>query len=260
MRASALSDHLGARLPLLFAHRGYSRRAPENTMAAFFAARSSSIPGIELDVHRCGSGELVVIHDFDLKRLAGVDLAVESTDLATLRSLDVGTWFSPDFAGERIPLLEELFEALGSTVYYDIEIKSRSTRPDGLERDLVATIRSRRLVGRCIISSFNPAAIREARRLAPEIPTALIYSRDREVPVLLRHGEGRFVSGCRVLKPDHRTITRAGMVVNQRLLGYPVIAWTVDDAAVAKGLLDRGVIGLISNDPGPLLALPEFAA
>ena len=249
--------YLDAHVPLLYAHRGYSKRAPENTLAAFGAALSASIPGVELDVHRCRSGELVVVHDFNLKRISGEDLVVEECDLPTLRSLDAGAWFGAPFTGERIPLLSEVFDTLADRVYYDIEIKSRAVDDSGLASALVELVRTRRLAHRCLISSFNPYAIRAAKRLAPEIPTAIIYSNGREIVPFLRHGEGRFISGCQVLKPDYRKITPAGMFINRRMLGYPVITWTVDEPAIARRLLARGVTGLISNDPGPLLSLTE---
>lgn len=249
--------YLDAELPLLYAHRGYSKRAPENTLAAFEAARSAAIPGVELDVHRARSGELVVIHDFNLKRITGEDLVVEECDLSTLRSLDAGAWFGASFAGERIPLLSEVFDTLADAVYYDVEIKSRGVEDHGLASALVELIRAKRLAHRCLISSFNPYAVRAAKRLALEIPTAIIYSNDREIVPFLRHGEGRFISGCQVLKPDFRKITPWGMFVNQRLLGYPVITWTVDDVRLAERLLRCGATGLISNDPEPLLPLTE---
>ncbi|MDD2296482.1 MAG: glycerophosphodiester phosphodiesterase family protein, partial [Sphaerochaetaceae bacterium] len=98
-----------AKRPLLFGHRGYSELAPENTMAAFDLCVTHEIPGIEIDVHLCKTGELVVIHDHDLLRLAGVENTVEEMSLTELKQLDVGSHKDKKFAGERIPLLEELF-------------------------------------------------------------------------------------------------------------------------------------------------------
>ena len=83
----------------------------------------------------------------------------------------------------------------------------------------------------------------------------VIAVNDREVPFFLRHGEGRFISSCQVLKPDYRKVTAFGMFVNQRILGYPVIAWTVDDPEAARIAIARGATGLISNDPANLLSL-----
>lgn len=251
----------GVRLPLLFAHRGYSSRAPENTLAAFRSAREAQIPGVELDVHRCATGELVVIHDHDLKRLSGSEGVVERESWDSLKRLDVGSSFSPDHEGERIPLLEEVFEELGESVYYDIEIKNRGDdEPGPLERDLVDLVRARGLVGRCLISSFNPYVIRLVKAIAPNIPTAIIYSSDRSVPFVLRHGEGRYLSGCDVLKPDKKKIKPWPLFFNQMLMGYPIVTWTVDSPQVASHLLKMNVTGIISNDPQPILSLPEYAA
>lgn len=250
----------GARLPLLFAHRGYSSRAPENTIAAFAAAREAGIPGVELDVHRCATGELVVIHDHDLRRLSGTDGVVEREGLASLRKLDVGSWFDGSFAGERIPLLEEIFETLGESVYYDIEIKNREDEPGPLERELVDLIRDRGLARRCLVSSFNPYTIRLVKALDAQLPTAIIYSSDPSVPFPLRHGEGRFIAHCDVLKPSMKKMKPWPLFINQMLMGYPVITWTVDSPEVAEHILKLNVTGVISNDPAPLLALPEYRA
>lgn len=258
VRNPAIFD--GARLPLLFAHRGYSARAPENTLAAFTAAREAGIPGIELDVHRCATGELVVIHDHDLQRLSGTDGIVEEESLASLRKLDVGSRFSESFTGERIPLLEEVFDTLGDSVYYDVEIKNREDEPGPLERDLVDLIRGRALAQRCLISSFNPYTIRLVKALDPQLPTAIIYSSEPSVPFALRHGEGRFIAHCDVLKPSMKKMKPWPLFVNQMLMGYPVITWTVDSPDTAARILKLNVTGVISNDPAPLLSLPEYRA
>lgn len=248
-----------ARLPLLFAHRGYSSRAPENTLAAFRAARDAKIPGVELDVHRCATGEIVVIHDHELDRLSGTTGLVERESWESLRALDVGSSFSADFKGERIPLLEEVFDELGDSVYYDIEVKNRGDdEPGPLERDLVDLIRAHSLSGRCMISSFNPYPLKLAKTLAPEIPTAIIYSNDRSVPFILRRGEGRFISGCDVLKPSKNKMKPWPLFFNQMLMGYPIITWTVDSVEAASRLLKLNATGIVSNDPEPMLALPEY--
>lgn len=248
----------GARLPLLFAHRGYSTRAPENTLRAFGAAREAGIPGVELDVHRCATGELVVIHDHDLERLAGRPGTVEDEDFAALRELDVGSWFGRGFEGERIPLLAEVFDLLGDSVYYDIEIKSRRKKAGALEHDLVELLRARSLTGRCLISSFNPYSIRRVKAIDPELPTALLYSNAKEVPWPLRHGEGRLIAGCNILKPESTKIRPWALFFNRTLMRYPIVTWTVDSPDEAARLLRMNVAGIVSNDPGALLSLTEY--
>ena len=248
-----------AQVPLLFAHRGYSARAPENTLAAFRRARDAGIPGIELDVHRCATGELVVIHDHELRRLSGTEGVVEELSWAELRKLDVGSSFSEEFRGERIPLLDEVFAELKESVYFDVEIKNRGDEPGALERELVDLIRAHELGGRVLVSSFNPYAIRMLKSIDPSLPTAIIYSNSRDVPFVLRRGEGRYLSHCDVLKPSKNKMRPWPLFFNQMIMGYPVVTWTVDSPELASRILRFNVTGIISNDPEPMLELSEFA-
>ena len=87
--------------PLLFAHRGYSTKAPENTLAAFKLAWESGIPGVELDARLCESGEIVVFHDEELMRTTGAEGLVETTGLETLRTYDAGAHFNDRYKGEQ---------------------------------------------------------------------------------------------------------------------------------------------------------------
>ena len=239
----------GEQEPYLFAHRGCSKAAPENTLAAFDEALKRGIPGVELDIHLCASGELVVTHDDNLKRVTGVDALVEETDFSKIRELDAGSWKDDRFRGERIPLLEDVFDLLGSRVYYDIEIKCRKTDETGLEQKLLTLIEQYSLEQRCVISSFNPIPIKTFKRLAPDIPTAIIYCCDSELPWYLRHGEGRWIASADILKPEHIKINRLSMFFNHVLGRMPVIPWTVDDAETASRLVGLGVQGIISNVP-----------
>jgi len=238
--------------PLLFAHRGYSRRAPENTLSAFKAAREAGIPGVELDIHLCKSGELVVVHDHNLQRTAGTDAVVEQMPYEAIKELDAGSWFSPEFAGERVPLLSEVFELLGTHVYYDIEIKHKVRGPAPAAPLLAELIRKHNLTERCLVSSFNPFALRTFRRATRLIPTALIYASDHSVPYMLRGGRGRYLVRPDALKPSHEHLNRARRFLIRALGTGTVIVWTVDDPELAVKLTRNRVHGIISNDPGPI--------
>src|SRR5512133_799359 len=113
--------------PLVLGHRGASAEAPENTLAAFRLAMEQGADGFELDVRRCATGEVVIVHDEDLSRVAGAPLRVRDTPLAALRSFDVGAWKGEGFRGERIPLLSEVLEALPAAVV-NVELKSEGGR------------------------------------------------------------------------------------------------------------------------------------
>ncbi len=214
-------------------------------MAAFDEARSRGIPGIELDIHLCRSGELIVTHDDNLKRVSGFDAIVEQADYGDIKNLDIGSWKDNKYSGETLPLMQDVFDLLGDSIYYDIEIKSRTTNETGLEQKLFSLIKEYRLEERIIVSSFNPFAIKYFKQTAPHIPTAIIYSKSKEVPWYLRHGEGRWIASADILKPDH-------VMVKNRTGKRPVLPWTVDDPGEASRLLKAGASGIISNDPAAL--------
>jgi glycerophosphoryl diester phosphodiesterase len=236
---------------LLFGHRGYSALAPENTMAAFQALVDHGIPGAELDVQLSRDGAPVVIHDFSLSRIAGLQVRVRDTPLAALRELDAGQWRGEEFRGQKVPLLEEVFDAFGGRLYFDVELKWDSRRDNGLERKVLETIRRHGLEDRCLLSSFNPCCLLRARRLAPQMPMAHIWSNTPELPRLLRCGVAALFLPGPLAKPQGRSI-QAWNAALFRLLGSRLLAWTVDDPQEARRLLDLGVRGLISNDPGRL--------
>jgi len=239
-----------AKRPLLFGHRGYSELAPENTLLAFDLCVAHKIPGVELDIHLCKTGELVVIHDHKLQRLAGVDGEVEELSFVDLRRLDVGAHKDKKFTGERIPLLEELFEKHGKNLYYDIELKVHGYKDTGIARKTWEMIQAYQLEEFCLVSSFNPFAIRYFNRVSRKaIPTASIYCESKEVPKILRHGWGRHIAQSTVLKPEQKQVTQKLLHKFSTKKGYPIVTWTINDKIEGEKLIKLGVDGLISNDP-----------
>lgn len=247
--------------PLVFAHRGVSSIAPENTRASFALARDMGVPGIELDVHLTSDGGLPVIHDHNTSRVAGKALEVERSAMKELAALDVGSWKGDKWKGERILALRELFEEFGDSFYFDIELKNRVASDYGLEGAVAACLRDAfsskaGLAARILISSFNPASLARFKYLAPAIPTAIIWSSDTDVPPYLRHGEGRWIGKVDALKPRFNKVGRLSAFRWTRLGHYPVIPWTVDKAPEARRILSLGCDGVISNCPQDLGILP----
>ena len=245
--------------PLVFAHRGVSSEAPENTMAAFRLAKEKSVPGVELDIHLSADGKLVVIHDHSTKRVApGTDLDIEASTVAQLKEIDIGSWKGSRFKGERPPLLAELFEELGGDLYFDVEIKSGEKEDRGLE---VAFARLLSDFGfgaeRIVVSSFNPMSIGRFKAACPSVPTGIIYCTDDDVPWYLRHGEGRWLGHADFLKPKHTQATKAGLAWSRLSGGRRFIPWTIDEPAVAARVLSIGCDGVISNVPHKL-GLPGY--
>jgi glycerophosphoryl diester phosphodiesterase len=246
---------------LLFGHRGFSSIAPENTLAAFRAARENGVPGVELDVHVTRDGQLLVTHDHNLLRVTGRDALIEECTADEVRELDAGAWFGEAFRGERVPLLDEVFELLGGSVYYDVELKWAERRSGGFESRVLERIRAHDLQGRCLVSSFNPFCIRAVRALDREQPTAHIYADDPEVPRVLRRGEARWLVPTAYIKPRHDQVSRLTAALYRYVLPSRIIAWTVDDPAEARRLLRLGVGGIVTNHPERIAqVLRDFAA
>lgn len=236
--------------PRILAHRGASSLAPENTLASFREARRLGCRGIELDVHRCKTGELVVVHDHWLDRICGQHLHVESLSLGELRELDAGSHFyskhtsntQREFPREGIPLFEEVLETCGPNIFLDVELKLDSLRARPLAES-VASILAHHNRKNCIISSFNPLAIRAYRKYGPHA-TAAIYCNDTSVPFFLRHRECLYLSRADIKKPAREiALARAGFETGKK----PVIVWTVDDPAAAHQMLAAGVSSVITN-------------
>lgn len=235
--------------PLVLGHRGASAEAPENTLAAFRLAMAQGADGVELDVWRCATGEVVVGHDEDTLRVSGVDLRVPDAPLAELRALDVGAWKGEAFRGERMPLLAEVLEALPRAVV-NVELKSRG-------RDLRLAEAAARVIaragagGRVIVSSFDWRLLVSFRLAAPDVPVGLLFDGDR--PWRLRLAGALRLMGPSAVHPDRRLVTAARMRAWSGR-GLAVNVWTVDDPAEARALAGMGAAGLVTNVPARIRA------
>lgn len=148
----------------LIAHRGASGYAPENTRVAFRIALEMGAPALELDVRETSDSRLVVLHDESLKRTAGLRALVGETPYSQVAGLDAGAWFDKRFAGERVPLLEQVLELARGKAEMHVEVKGGGTRP-GMERRLVDLLRRAGWVQNAVISSFHPEILRRLREL-----------------------------------------------------------------------------------------------
>ncbi len=154
--------------PLNFAHRGASHEAPANTLAAFLLAVDLGADGIEFDVHLSKDGHAVVIHDFDVSATTDGQGLVRAKTLAELKELDAGSWFDPVFAGQRIPTLQEVIDAVGHRLLLNIELKTSGWGDGGLAAKVTHIVEQNGLVDRVILSSFNPLTVWRAKRRNPQ--------------------------------------------------------------------------------------------
>jgi glycerophosphoryl diester phosphodiesterase len=220
---------------LIIGHRGASAYAPENTLAAFELAAEQGADGVELDVQLSRDGRLVIIHDFDVSRTTNGQGRVAELTVAELQAFDAGQ-------GQKIPTLDDLFESMGPRLLYNIEIKYFGWRDRGVETAVADRIAAYQLENYVLVSSFNPLAVRRARRHLPQ-----------SVPVALIRGGGwmkytYFAADGEADHPHHSLVDDAYMAWAKKR-GYQTNVWTVDDPAVAQRLVRLGVNGLITNKP-----------
>lgn len=234
--------------PRIFAHRGDSGAAPENTLAAFERAMACGADGVEFDVQRTGDGELVVIHDESLRRTTGCPKQVRDITLQELQTLDAGAWFSPEFSGQRVPTLAQVLELLrAGELTINIELKTNRTPYPGLAEAVLGLVRKFGLEARVILSSFNHHSLAEAKELAPQVACAALVETQLLEPwdYVARHG-------FQALHPANEAVN-GQMIAECHGRGLAVRPWTVDDEESARALMALGVDGIITNQPARLL-------
>jgi len=241
--------HQTAQRTLSIAHRGASAAAPSNTLAAFEAALQQGADGIEFDVRLCADGVPVVIHDATVDATTDGSGAVSAMTLSELKDLDAGSWFDPAFAGERIPALTEVLEALGGRMLLNVELKGGALLDDRLERAVAKAIEHYGLAEQVLLSSFNPLTLRHLQRHAPHLSTGLLTASSAWLKGVL--GRALASQGLAALHPHH-TLVDEDYVRWARQHGYRVHVWTVDEASEMRRLIRAGVDGIITNVPDVL--------
>ena len=245
--------------PWIAGHRGAAAEAIENTLDSFRLAIEQGADLIELDVQICADGELVVVHDWDLQRLAGSRVVVESSDGAALREISLrpvekGRPGWPDVArwrrarprqGLAIPSLREVLALRPPGMVLNLELKRRlANRARFAEAVLAETAGCEPL----LFSRFDWDLLAELRRRAPHAALAPLASR---WPSLLVEA-GRNLRAWSL--HAHRRIVSAPLVERARATGRPLLVYTVNDAAEARRLFALGVSGVFTDRPGRLRA------
>lgn len=244
-------------IPHIVAHRGASIEAPENTIAAFRVAGARGAKWIECDVTLSSDNKCVLIHDDTLERTTNGSGPIFETELAALRQLDAGGWFSDIYKGERIPTLTDTLE----TLYFmdmgaNLEIKPSGCDPVRLCHEVIAELgKAKRLP--ILISSFDDVAVAEMRKHAPELPCGWLLE---TLPKDWKSEYERL--GASAIHIDHAALTpvSAAEIVDA---GVPLVCYTINDVDRAKELFSWGVTSVITDDPAKLLmAIPRrpFAA
>ncbi|WP_226006278.1 glycerophosphodiester phosphodiesterase [Natrinema salinisoli] len=216
----------------LIAHRGFAASAPENTIGAVRTAAEHA-DGVEVDVRRCGSGELVVVHDETIDRVTDGSGAVAETSLSELADRTVLE------SGESIPTLTRLLEAAPPSVGITLELKE-----PGIAADVLDTLDDVAVDNRVLTTSFLPAELRTIRDGDPSQPIGLLVSRRLETPVTTA-----IELDCDVLGANWWRCLATGIVPRATEMGLEVHAWTVERRSIAALLARRGVDGVVADRP-----------
>lgn len=231
---------------LVIAHRGASGHAPENTLAAFRKALALGAGFIETDLQLSRDARLVAVHDATVNRTTNGQGAIHDMTLEELRKLDAGSWFGSEFAGERVPTLEEILEfAKKHDVVFYLEMKVSSAR--GGEHALISALRDSGEIARTVVISFDPAILAVIRRIEPTLMTGLLYDGQIEAPLQ------------KALEIGARQVAVRGDLVTPRLLkearshDLQVVCWTVNHPGHMRLLAEAGVDGIMSDYPDRLM-------
>jgi glycerophosphoryl diester phosphodiesterase len=220
-------------------HRGNSHAAPENTLPALENAIIAGSDYAEIDVRQTKDGVLVLLHDSNLKRTAGLNRNIESLDLSELSKLDAGIWFSKDFAMTKIPSLEEAILLCKGRIKLNIEVKADQKGPM-FEENLVTLIDQYDFEHQCIISSCDYDTLVKIKQLNANLKTGLILSA----------AYGNFYNKDDIdffsIRSNH--ITRQ-VVENAHKAGKEIHAWTVNRVSEIERMKSIGVDCIITDNP-----------
>ncbi|WP_426367375.1 glycerophosphodiester phosphodiesterase [Streptomyces sp. E-08] len=232
---------------IVFAHRGASSAAPENTLVSDEVARRGGAKWIENDVQPSKDGVPYILHDATVDRTTDGTGTLRSLTSAQVDALDAGSWFAPVFAGTRIPTLAAQLADLrtrGGNLL--LEIKGRQTEAEVAR--IVRDVRDQDMTGRVFVQSFDVVSLQRMYQLAPELPLGLL--RDNLDPDPVAIARDLHLSAYNVA--DKGLSVRPAAVDELHEAGVAVNVWTVDSAARWKALDELGVDGVITNRPTEL--------
>jgi len=233
----------------VIAHRGYSSQAPENTLAAIEMAIESGAPMVEIDVTTTADGQVILLHDETLDRTTtGTGLPTGHT-LEAIRLLDAGSWFAPEYAGERIPTLAEVLDTVKDRILINIEIKSEAVE-HGVAAKVAALIVEHGMIDQAVVSSFSPEALIQMKTTNPEVVTATLFNKDLHtgidpLVIVQEVGSRGFNISSKRVTPE--------MIERCHAHGIPVAVYTVNDANEMLRLMAMDVDAVFTNHPGRML-------
>lgn len=239
------------KLPRVIAHRGGRKWGPENTLAVFRKCVDAEFYGIELDVHRAKTGELVVLHFDDLTKTTNGRGLVKNKSLAQLKKLSAGAWFSAEFSSEKIPTLQEVLELIDGQLMLNVEVKNAPDAYPGIEDDLIELLDAYGHADKIIVSSFDHAFLKRFKEKTGAYKTGLLIN-----GLLLDLPAYAEQVGTAAWHPQFVNL-RADQVKLAKQAGIEVNVWTLNEVCEWMSAIRMGVDGIVTDDPEGLSAFLE---
>ncbi len=241
----------------IIAHRGYSARAPENTVASVRAALDVGARAVEWDIQVAATGTPYVFHDDTLDRTTGGRGPFALADDRELARLEAGAWFAEAYRGEPVPTLASVLAALddrATRIYPEI----KTFREPGHVDTIVSLVREAGWLERTVFISMDWDALAQVRRRAPDVGVGYIVEEPGRYEAALERAAG---DPRAIVDPDHRIVLeRPETTARVRAAGVPLAVWTVNDEATAESLLECGVSRFTTNEVERLLRWSEAQA
>jgi glycerophosphoryl diester phosphodiesterase len=243
----------GGPAALVAAHRGGAALWPENSLLAFRSALALGVDALEFDLHLTADGEVVVLHDPTLDRTSTGNGSVRDLKLANLADIRLKTREGA-VTGERVPTFAQVLDLVAPTsaeILPEIKVDANRQRYDGIEEKVLALIRARSFMARTTIQAFQVETIRRVRELEPKARTMLLVARgdverDRARPAEAVRRAREL--GATDLGMNHRLLD-ADVMSAARAAGIRVSAWTVNEEADIRRMIDLGVDVVMSDRP-----------
>lgn len=236
-------------MPLVLAHRGANKVAPQNTLPAFHKALDFNADGLETDVHLSLDGHIVICHNYTIDETSNGTGRVDEMTLSQLKSYDFGSYFSDEFKGVTLPTLPELLDLTKSMKLINIEIKPPQKDCD-LVKKVVEAIHEYGIVENSIVSCFDPECMRLVKEIDKNVKTGLLYEDDKLGNEIMTFGVAKY---CKQLNADaahpHRKLITEAEVIDLHNLGIAVNPWTVNKEEEIVRFTQWGCDALISDVP-----------
>jgi glycerophosphoryl diester phosphodiesterase len=233
---------------LITAHRGASGYAPENTVASINKALQFNSDIIEIDVQETKDGEIILHHDFTLKRTAKVQKLIANLTMNEISVLDVGSWFHSKFKDERIPSLNQIIDLVKGRALLNIELKS-GIHQHQLAEKVVSFVIERGISDECFLTSFDFSLIERVKSQSSKIKTGYIFS-------ILNNINPQTIEKVDILSVNHRFLSKR-LIKFAKEKKKEIHVWTVNKEKEMLRLMKSGIDSIITNFPDIAIKLRE---